>query len=153
MNPVYASAHPGTLWPVAEFTRIAAVALPHGWEAWSWAVDALSVGLLAYRGVARVCVRAMRRPIPTARDGLTLPEAGSPGASVCIIVAAHNEEAAIETLVRSVRRQDYPRLSAVLCLDRCTDGTASAARAAIADDARVRIVEIATCPRDRSDEH
>jgi hypothetical protein len=39
-------------------------------------------------------------------------------------------------------------LRIVLALDRCTDGTATIARAAIANDARFEIVEIAACPAD-----
>ena len=63
-------------------------------------------------------------------------------------VPAHNESRVIAGLIRSLRTETYPQLRVVLALDRCTDDTASLARAGIAGDARFEIVEIDLCPAD-----
>lgn len=87
------------------------------------------------------------RLVPTARAGLAAPAAGEPE-RVCVIVPAHNEEAIIATLVRSLRALEHPGLSVILALDRCTDGTEEAARREIAGDARFRLLPITRCPPD-----
>ena len=83
--------------------------------------------------------------LPTARDGLSLPP---PGASVCVVVPAHNEARVIGNLVHSLRQQDYKHVRFVLALDRCTDDTASVARGAAGPDERFEIFEIESCPDD-----
>ncbi|MFG0260461.1 MAG: glycosyltransferase [Phycisphaerales bacterium JB041] len=83
--------------------------------------------------------------LPTARDGLTLPP---PGASVCVVVPAHNEAKVIGNLVHSLRQQDYKHVRFVLALDRCTDETAAIARGAAGPDERFEIFEIESCPDD-----
>jgi glycosyltransferase involved in cell wall biosynthesis len=94
-------------------------------------------------GLSRI-VKTMTR-LPTARDGLGLPP---PEASVCVLIPAHNEAAVIGNLVHSLRQQDYKHARFVLALDRCTDETASIARAAAGPDERFEIFEIETCPDD-----
>ncbi len=105
------------------------------------AAASLALGVYWSIGLWQV-VRTMRT-LPTARAGLTLP---APDLSVCVVVPAHNEEKTIGHLIASLRGQDHPRMRVVLALDRCTDGTASVARAAIGDDDRFEIVEIGVCP-------
>lgn len=63
--------------------------------------------------------------IPTARAGLALPAApeGEPARRVCAFVPAHNEEACIGDVARTLAGQDYPAMDAVFVLDRCTDRT------------------------------
>ena len=94
-------------------------------------------------GLGRI-VRTMRL-LPTARAGLSLP---TPGASVCVLVPAHNEAAVIGNLVHSLRQQDYGSVRFVLALDRCTDDTVEIARAAAGPDERFEIFEITECPED-----
>jgi len=66
---------------------------------------------------------------------------------VRVVVPAHNEADHIATLVRSLRAQEgVESLGVTLALDRCTDGTAEAARKAIGGDHRFEIVEIEACP-------
>src|SRR5262249_51064642 len=84
--------------------------------------------------------------IPTLRLGQKIAAARPPTGSVCVVVPAHNESHVIAGLIRSLRAETYPQLHFVLALDRCTDNTASIARAEIAGDERFELVEIATCP-------
>lgn len=106
-----------------------------------------SLFLAIYWIVGLFQIRASFRKLPTARDGLALAAAKPPTASVCVVVPAHNEEAVIATLIRSLRTQDYPDLRVVLALDRCTDRTVEIARQEIAGDARFQIVQVRGCPK------
>lgn len=66
-------------------------------------------------------------PRPRRREPIVLP--------LTVIVAAHNEEGAIEAKVRNILASDYPATSIeiVVASDGSTDGTAKAARRARAD--------------------
>ncbi|MEO8305869.1 MAG: glycosyltransferase family 2 protein [Betaproteobacteria bacterium] len=88
------------------------------------------------------------RGVPTLRLGQTLAGSNPPTGRVCVVVPAHNESRVIATLIRSLRAETYASLRVVLALDRCTDDTASLARAEIAGDERFEIVEIDVCPPD-----
>lgn len=109
---------------------------------------ALAGTCAAYHATALIRVLRAIRLLPTARDGLDLcpPAGGWP--SVCIIIPAHDEEDVIGRLVRSLRASRYDDLRIVLVLDRCTDGTEDAARAAAEDDARIEIIVNGQCPDD-----
>lgn len=107
------------------------------------ALAAGSILLAGYWAIALGVILNSWLKLPSARAGLALP---TPGASVCVIVPAHNEQDVIGGLVASLIRQDHPRLRIVLALDRCTDGTEAAARDAAAGDPRVEILSIAECP-------
>jgi hypothetical protein len=109
-------------------------------------LNAASAALLVYWGVGLYRLVSTSRRIPTARAGVALAEARPVRESVCAIIPAHNEEASIGALVRSLLAQDHERLRVVLCLDRCTDRTAALAREAAGGDERVRILEIGSCP-------
>lgn len=121
-----------------------------------WMTFALAVGIGAsivcalYHGVIAYRVAMATARIPTARDGIALAaKRADPPPAACVIVPAHNEERMIGGLVRSLAAQDYPGLRIVLALDRCTDGTERAARAAIAETPapeRFEVVVIAQCP-------
>lgn len=95
-------------------------------------------------GLARIARTV--RTLPTPRDGVALARASPPGASVCVIVPAHNERAVIAGLIATLRAQDHPNLRVVLALDRCTDGTEEVARGAIGGDPRFAVVRIDECP-------
>lgn len=88
---------------------------------------------------ARVGVGLSRRLL--AQDPSTLP-------TVCVVVPAHNESAVIGGLVASLRLQDYPRLSFVFCLDRCTDNTRDVITNLAAGDPRFHIHDVTHCPAD-----
>ncbi|MBX3357065.1 MAG: glycosyltransferase [Phycisphaeraceae bacterium] len=97
-----------------------------------------------------------RSRIPTARDGLSLPEAaaGADSPTVCVIVPAHNEQEIVGDLARSLARQDYPALRVVFALDRCTDDTKGEVEAGISSiPARSppiewELLDITSCPPD-----
>jgi len=108
----------------------------------------LSLATGVYFGVVIHRVRRTRRRLPTAADGLGLPEPEGGWPALCVVVPAHDEADVIATLVRSLRDQDYPRLRVVLALDRCTDDTEAVARGAIAGDERFEIVIVEDCPDD-----
>jgi glycosyltransferase involved in cell wall biosynthesis len=110
------------------------------------ALNAASIALLVYWGIAIFRFLSTRRAIPTARAGLELARGRSPAAPLCVIIPAHNEQVSIGALVDSLLAQDYPDLRIVLCLDRCTDDTAAIAREHIAGDARFTLLEIDHCP-------
>lgn len=107
-----------------------------------------SCGMLVYWGIGLHRLVQMTRTLPTARDGIAMANTNPPTASVCAIVPAHNEADKIGVLIESLKNQDYPRVSFVLTLDRCTDATGEVARAAIGADDRFEIIEIDTCPDD-----
>jgi glycosyltransferase involved in cell wall biosynthesis len=86
------------------------------------------------------------RVVPTLRRGQRLAAADPPTGRVCLVVPAHNEARVIGEFVRSLRLETYPQLRIVLVLDRCTDDTASLARAEIAGDGRFEIIEVDACP-------
>lgn len=90
------------------------------------------------------------RTIPTLRLGQKLAGDRRPTGRACVVVPAHNESRVIAGLVRSLRAETYSQVRFVLALDRCTDDTASIARAQIDGDERFELIEIATCPADWS---
>ena len=65
-------------------------------------------------------------------------------------IAAHNEEAVIANLVRSIRDQDYPAelIDIFVVADACTDDTARVAREAGASSSSMRTTfcPATTCP-------
>jgi chlorobactene glucosyltransferase len=109
----------------------------------------LSVGPIAtiiFWGSVWVRVEHWMRVVPTLRLGQDLAAAHPPTGRICVVVPAYNEAHVIAGLVRSLREETYPQLKVVLALDRCRDGTAAIARAAIDGDERFEIVEIDSCP-------
>jgi len=119
------------------------ILVTYGWFLGVGAVTAVLVWGLVWIGVERSV-----HSVPTLRMGQSLAEAAPPTGRVCVVVPAHNESRVIAGLVRSLRNETHPQLRVVLALDRCTDDTASLARAAIAGDERFEIVEIDSCPID-----
>lgn len=113
-----------------------------------FALIAVAIAAVAYSIIAALRLARALASVPTARAGLAAPapEGGWPG--VCVIVPAHNEEDVIGVLARSLAAQDYSRLRVVFALDRCTDNTENAARAAVGDDRRFEFVRIGACPDD-----
>jgi glycosyltransferase involved in cell wall biosynthesis len=119
--------------------------------AWAIAIAALAfpaAGLLLYAVALFHRHARTMRCVPTARAGLEWAASRTPTGSVCLIVPAHNEQDVVGTLIDSLRSQDYPRLSVVLSLDRCTDDTRAAAERHIAGDPRFHIHAVDTCPDD-----
>ena len=72
------------------------------------------------------------------------PECPTPRVSV--VVAAKDEEANIETCVRTLLDQDYPDLELIVVDDGSTDRTGEIVRALAAADDRLSLVEIETLP-------
>lgn len=117
-----------------------------------------SAALIGFWGAVHYQLIRTSRRVPTARAGIALARqlgigasAGNPPTglpSICVIVPAHNESAVIGSLVESLRQQDYPNLSFVFALDRCTDDTRKVIETAAAGDPRFHIHEITHCPPD-----
>lgn len=112
-----------------------------------------SVALIGFWGAVHYQLFRTARRVPTARAGIGIARrsAGKPDTkhpSVCVVVPAHNESKVIESLVLSLRNQDYPRLHFVFALDRCTDDTRAVIEKHAAGDARFHIHEITECPGD-----
>jgi chlorobactene glucosyltransferase len=111
-------------------------------------LNAGALALLVYWSVALFRLVRTHIQVPTLRHGLSLAGPRTHWPALTLVIPAHNEEVSVEALVRSLRAQDYPGLSVLLCLDRCTDQTAAIARRAAGDDQRIRVLEIAECPPD-----
>jgi len=84
------------------------------------------------------------------RRGFTLTDSypGPPDdpPRVSVIVAAKDEQAVIETCVRTMLRQDYPNFELIVCNDRSRDNTAAIVQRIAAEDSRVRLVNIEHLP-------
>ena len=115
----------------------------YGWFLGVGALAAIAVWALVWIRIGRAM-----RGVPTLRVGERLAAADPPTGRVCVVVPAHNESRVIAGLVRSLRAETYADMRVVLALDRCTDDTASLARAQIGNDERFEIVEIDACPPD-----
>jgi cellulose synthase/poly-beta-1,6-N-acetylglucosamine synthase-like glycosyltransferase len=79
------------------------------------------------------------------RDVPPLPEAELPAAS--IVFAARNEARAIEAALRSLLRQDHPRLEVIAVDDRSDDGTGEILDRMAAEDPRLAVVHVTELPR------
>lgn len=120
--------------------------MPHVVNAILITLSVLSLIAFFYWGIGFLRTLRTRRLVPSARDGLGLRRGHTP--RVCVVIAAHNEEHAIEGLARSLLSQDYPidRLHIVFALDRCSDRTAAILRGLTASASNVTIFENAYCP-------
>ena len=123
-----------------------------------------SIGSAAYWLTLGVHVWRTKTLLPTARDGLALPEAqaiaaggggtggaaGAAGATaaprVVIIIPAHNEQNVIEALARSLSALDYPAFEVIFALDRCNDRTEQILRELVGTDPRFSLHEVRACP-------
>lgn len=112
-----------------------------------WLLAAFASLTLLYFAFAAVRIIRALAATPRLAAYADLPPGKSPG-TVCVIVPAHNEERAIAHTVRSILAQDHPALRAVFALDRCTDSTRAIIESIAAGDARLEIIEIASCPDD-----
>lgn len=114
---------------------------------------ACSVGLAVYWSILTFHVFRTLLRIPTAARGVgvaeleALPAAERP--RVCVIIPAHNEAACIAAVAQSIAASDYPNLTAVFSLDRCTDDTEKILRSTLATrerPERFEVFPIAHCP-------
>lgn len=83
---------------------------------------------------------AQRDQIPLAPDSYDAPPADAPRLSV--IIAAKDEEANIETCVRTMLTQDYPNFELIVVNDRSTDRTPEILNAMDAEDDRLHVVHV-----------
>ena len=65
---------------------------------------------------------------------------------VSIVLPARNEAVHIAACIRSIRASTWPDLELIVVDDHSTDGTGALARAAAADDARVKVVDAPDLP-------
>jgi len=112
----------------------------------AWAMSVGPVATIVWWGLIWIRLEHSMWAIPTLRLGQKLATARLPAGRVCVVVPAHNESRVIVGLLRSLKAETYPQLRLLLALDRCTDDTASLARAETAGDDRFEIVEIDSCP-------
>lgn len=81
------------------------------------------------------------------RVSLSSPKYAEPNPPlVTAIIPAKDEEKAIDACLRSVRAQNYPRLSILVVNDRSKDGTAAIAEKQGREDPRVRVITINELP-------
>ena len=102
-------------------------------------------GLAALAWVSRhmLLSRETRREPP-----LTEQSPGPPADApfVSVIVAAKDEQACIETCVRTMLAQDYPNFELIVANDRSTDRTAQIVAGIAREDQRLRLVNIERLP-------
>lgn len=65
---------------------------------------------------------------------------------ISVIVAAKDEEANIETCIRTMLQQDYPNFELIVCNDRSTDRTAEIVQRLAEKDSRLKLVNIEYLP-------
>ena len=121
------------------------------WSIYGWflAVGAVASDRLVWRRRLGSASGDRSRRSDAAASGKALAARESADAVACASSFRRTtSRASSPTLVRSLRAETYAQLRVVLALDRCTDDTASLARAAIAGDERFEIVEIDACPPD-----
>lgn len=111
-----------------------------------WVILVVEVGVAVLWGIATLAART--GPIA---DRLTQParpdaSSGATAPSLAVYIAAHNEEATIESCLERLLAQDIGRLSVTVVSDRSTDATSARVRSVMARDARVRLVEISDLP-------
>jgi cellulose synthase/poly-beta-1,6-N-acetylglucosamine synthase-like glycosyltransferase len=111
-----------------------------------------AIGLLVYWAAVAYHVERTRTNLPTARQGLELPEAkvlaAEGGPPVCVVIPAHNEASVIGGLARSLKVQTYRPLRVVFALDRCTDSTRQVLEQEIAGDQRFEVIDVASWAED-----
>ncbi len=112
------------------------------------ALAAASLFAAAWHAVLWFRAARFSASTPTLRDGLGLPLPEGEAPAVCVVVPAHDEQAVIARLARSLTAQDYPTLRMVFALDRCSDDTRGELERALEGDRRAEIVEIDACPDD-----
>lgn len=107
------------------------------------ALGVTSLSVLVYWSAGLWRMYRSWRQVPGAAAGV---EAGRGSSrTVALIIPAHNEEVALARLIPTLRAQDHEHLRIVLCLDRCTDRSASVARELVGSDPRFQIMELALC--------
>lgn len=79
---------------------------------------------------------------------LTGRYAGPPAQApmISVVVAAKDEEANIETCIRSMLTQDYPHFELIVCNDRSGDRTAEIVASIAREDSRVKLINIDHLP-------
>lgn len=97
-------------------------------------------------GLVRFIRTRLTAPMATDAERMPDPPDGA-WPTVCVVVPAHNEEAAIGSLLATLQKQDYPpeRLRVVFSLDRCTDATERIIRERAGDDGRLVIHTVDRC--------
>jgi chlorobactene glucosyltransferase len=75
-----------------------------------------------------------------------LPGPPNPAPRMSLIVAGKDEEANIESCVRSLLMQDYPNFEVIACNDRSRDRTGEILDRLAAEDQRLRVIHIADLP-------
>jgi glycosyltransferase involved in cell wall biosynthesis len=111
----------------------------------------LAVALASLSGL--VCMVWLSRHVLLSREqraGLVLTPR-SPGAPtrrprLSVVVAAKDEEANLETCLRTLLDQDYGDFEVVVCNDRSTDRTGEIAERLAAKDQRLRVVHVKELP-------
>ncbi len=106
--------------------------------AWG-AVCSIWAALFAAQVVARRRGLMLRPLWPRATLGVEWP-------NVTVLIAARDEADTIESCLRHVLAQDYPRLRVVLVDDRSSDATGAVARRMAAEDPRLHVLRIDCLP-------
>lgn len=110
----------------------------------AWIAFALAVIGITWWVVVLVRAARMMRTDLSLRPGLKGEVDTSQ--SVAIVIPAHNEARVLGRCLDAALAQNWPNLSVIVALDRCTDASESIAIARAERDARLKIVRIEACP-------
>ena len=110
----------------------------------AWVAFALAAISIVWWAVVLLRVGRMMRSGLSLRPGLQGQVDSSQ--SVAIVIPAHNEERVLGRCLDAALAQDWPNLSVIVALDRCTDVSEAIAIDRAQRDPRLKIVRIEACP-------
>jgi len=100
----------------------------------------VTVSLVAFALNLVLNLRALKRP----RSDSKLPEPAPP---ISVLIPARDEEANIESCLKSLQKQDYPNLEILVLDDNSTDSTASLVQRIAATDDRIQLIRGKPLPK------
>lgn len=109
----------------------------------SAATIVLALVAAAWLGGALLYALGSRR-VPSLEDAKPLPDEELP--SLTIVAASRNEAERVEDGARSLLRQDYPGVRALLVDDRSTDATGAILDRLASEDPRITVLHLTTLP-------
>ncbi|MDQ3388026.1 MAG: glycosyltransferase [Gemmatimonadota bacterium] len=104
------------------------------------------IALLVLAFIATVLLEAARGVRLLERLDRIAPIAPGDAPPISVVIAARNEASSIEQALRSVLRQEYPKLEVVVVDDRSSDGTGGILRSIAEHEPRLRVVHITGLP-------
>lgn len=93
----------------------------------------MAAGLVVFLVNLILNLRSLKRPDPSGK----IPD---PAPLVSVLIPARDEEATIETCLRSLQQQDYPNFEMLVLDDNSTDNTAGIVQRIASTDSRVQLI-------------